>query len=335
VAKFEDNLSPYLTVVEQGSTPANPSAGDQKLFVRTSDHVLCYVNSSGVVTPVSAGLSSPLTTTGDMIYSSSGTTAARLAVGGSNTLLHGGASIPAYSAVLPADFDFAADNTTANASTGHHGLLPKLGGGTTNFLRADGSWNAPAGGGGAASAPTIVQSAYAGTTATTITLAQAPANGHTLILAGNTQSSDFATVSSTNTTWTKIYSHLADSAYRAIWVGLVAGGAGGTTITVTFTGSYNSMTVIEITDTLTATAGNTAQGAVNTWVSVSAAAGHIVASTGGNSNTTSTSMLLCTNVSVGRPTQVVPLLVAYSGGGDVGFYNGIVNGQDLVVAEIT
>jgi hypothetical protein len=54
VAKFEDNLSPYLTVVEQGSTPANPSSGDQKLFVRTSDHVLCYVNSSGTVTPIAS-----------------------------------------------------------------------------------------------------------------------------------------------------------------------------------------------------------------------------------------------------------------------------------------
>lgn len=51
---FQDNLSPYLTVVEQGSTPATPSAGDQKLFIRTSDHVLCYVNSSGTVTPVAS-----------------------------------------------------------------------------------------------------------------------------------------------------------------------------------------------------------------------------------------------------------------------------------------
>lgn len=37
------------------------------------------------------------------------------------------------------------DVTTLNATTGAHGLLPKLGGGTTNFLRADGSWAAPAG----------------------------------------------------------------------------------------------------------------------------------------------------------------------------------------------
>lgn len=40
------------------------------------------------------------------------------------------------------------DVTTLNATTSAHGLLPKLGGGTTNFLRADGTWAAPAGGGG-------------------------------------------------------------------------------------------------------------------------------------------------------------------------------------------
>lgn len=41
------------------------------------------------------------------------------------------------------------DNIDLNATTGAHGLLPKLGGGSTNFLRADGTWNAPASGGGA------------------------------------------------------------------------------------------------------------------------------------------------------------------------------------------
>ncbi len=45
------------------------------------------------------------------------------------------------------DFGTPDDNTDLNATTGVHGLLPKLGGGTTNFLRADGSWAAPAGGG--------------------------------------------------------------------------------------------------------------------------------------------------------------------------------------------
>ena len=37
------------------------------------------------------------------------------------------------------------DVTTNNASTVRHGLLPKLGGGTTNFLRADGTWATPVG----------------------------------------------------------------------------------------------------------------------------------------------------------------------------------------------
>lgn len=45
------------------------------------------------------------------------------------------------------------DITTLNATTGKHGLLPKLGGGTTNFFRADGTWAAPAGGGGGSYTP--------------------------------------------------------------------------------------------------------------------------------------------------------------------------------------
>lgn len=49
---FEDNNSPYLTIVEQGSTPSNPASGKQKLFIRNSDHVLCRVDSSGTITVV-------------------------------------------------------------------------------------------------------------------------------------------------------------------------------------------------------------------------------------------------------------------------------------------
>jgi len=45
------------------------------------------------------------------------------------------------------DFTAGDDNTTLDSSTSRHGLLLKLGGGTTNFLRADGTWNAAASGG--------------------------------------------------------------------------------------------------------------------------------------------------------------------------------------------
>lgn len=48
------------------------------------------------------------------------------------------------------------DNTDLNASTSTHGLLFKLGGGTTNFLRADGTWAAPGAATGARSVTVIV-----------------------------------------------------------------------------------------------------------------------------------------------------------------------------------
>jgi hypothetical protein len=47
------------------------------------------------------------------------------------------------------------DNTDLDATTGRHGLLPKLGGGTTNFLRADGAWATPAGGGDVSDGDTL------------------------------------------------------------------------------------------------------------------------------------------------------------------------------------
>lgn len=49
-----------------------------------------------------AGFANPMTTTGDIIYSSSGSTPARLGIGGANTLLHGG-TIPSYSAIVNGD----------------------------------------------------------------------------------------------------------------------------------------------------------------------------------------------------------------------------------------
>jgi len=62
--------------------------------------------------------------------------------GGPHATTHG----PGGSDPLKLD-DAAApdDNTDLNSSTSKHGLCPKLGGGTTNFLRADGSWAEPPG----------------------------------------------------------------------------------------------------------------------------------------------------------------------------------------------
>lgn len=67
--------------------------------------------------------------------------------------------------ILPADLDVSADNTTADATTGHHGLLQKLGGGSTNYLRADGTWAAPSGSGAPASVDYLVGTADGGLSA--------------------------------------------------------------------------------------------------------------------------------------------------------------------------
>ena len=51
----------------------------------------------------------------------------------------------AQSTLLLDDFGTPENNADLNATTGHHGLLPTLGGGTTNYLRADGNWAEPSG----------------------------------------------------------------------------------------------------------------------------------------------------------------------------------------------
>ena len=74
--------------------------------------------------------------TGDMYYRSTMAALTRLAVGGSNTVIHGGTT-PAYSAVVEADITLA-DNTTNDATTTKHGLLQKVVAGASsgimNFL---------------------------------------------------------------------------------------------------------------------------------------------------------------------------------------------------------
>lgn len=72
-------------------------------------------------------LSNVLTTTGDIIYSSSGTTAARLGIGGANTVLHGGTT-PSYSGIAIADII-----TTGGTA------------GSTTYLRGDGQWSTVSG----------------------------------------------------------------------------------------------------------------------------------------------------------------------------------------------
>jgi len=80
----------------------------------------------------------PTTTRGDLIVRGASSNG-RLAVGSATQVLHGGATDPAYSAVVEADITLS-DNTTNDVSTTKHGFVPKAPNLTTKFLRADGTW---------------------------------------------------------------------------------------------------------------------------------------------------------------------------------------------------
>jgi len=47
-----NSKNPKLIFVEQGSAPATPDSGEQKVFIRSSDHHVCRVNSAGSVTDI-------------------------------------------------------------------------------------------------------------------------------------------------------------------------------------------------------------------------------------------------------------------------------------------
>lgn len=62
MAKASDNRFPKLIVTE-GTTPASPAAGDQKLYIDSADHKLKRVNSTGTVTSIEGGGSGILAVT--------------------------------------------------------------------------------------------------------------------------------------------------------------------------------------------------------------------------------------------------------------------------------
>lgn len=134
----------------------------------------------------------PMTTTGDIIVGGASGVPTRKAIGGANTVIHGGTT-PTYSAVVEADITLA-DNTTNNVSTSKHGFTPKLPNDATKYLNGVGAYSVPASGTPIATAGGTVN-AQTGTYSPTITLA----TNTTLILNSvglNTSPSPTATIDS-------------------------------------------------------------------------------------------------------------------------------------------
>ena len=231
--------------VSADNTTADSTTGHHGLLPKLGGGTTNFLRADGswAAPPGSGSMSNPMTTTGDIIYSSDGSgTPARLAVGGANVLLHGGTT-PAYSAVVEGDLGLT-DITTANATTSAHGFLPKLDNNSAHFLNGAGAWSTPAGGGGSllGSVPVQMANNAASGTSYTITLGSTPTNGNKLILVGGAQSvsGSISSITQTNVTWSQLHGYGANGAYVDIWVGSVGASAGTSIAVVHAAGSFTA-----------------------------------------------------------------------------------------------
>jgi hypothetical protein len=199
------------------------------------------------------------------------------------------------------------------------------------------------GGGGGLTVPSVVQAASNGTSATTITIAAA-ASGNRLIMITNSTTGQITAPTCTNVTWTQIKTlSSTGSSFYAIWVGVVAGGSSGTTITVTKPGTFNTMTVLEIKDALTPTAGvstavseaaNTSA-IVNVTVLTGHTAGHLVCFAGGQDNTATAGRIFPSVPCVGVHEGIDQIVVGYCLSTNIACqYFSTATGA-LLIAEIT
>jgi hypothetical protein len=179
---------------------------------------------------------------------------------------------------------------------------------------------ASGGGGGGASFPGIVQ-IHEGQTGNSLSgsimLDQAPAEGHSLILAvSDSSGSGPSSVSSDNTTWTK----LDGPAWGlSVWVG-VCGASAGTVLTVDGLGSYSYATIIEINQALTPTLAHGGVGTHDTTTDyvrlADVTAGHLIVAAVTTNGTTGTSTALSgiNPPTVGATNRRASLIVGYATG---------------------
>ncbi len=106
---FENNLSPYLTIVE-ATEPSAPSAGQQRLYIDSTTHLLKATNSSGTDRTIEGSSTTIANDTiwaaqGDIVVATGNDAAAVLAKGAAGTVPTAGASTLAYA--LPPGYRMA------------------------------------------------------------------------------------------------------------------------------------------------------------------------------------------------------------------------------------
>jgi hypothetical protein len=120
-----------------------------------------FVTLNSAVVPVTnGGLGLSSAVTAGVLYGVSATVAAYTSAGSATTVLHGSATVPAFSAVVEADITLA-DNTTNNVSTTKHGFTPKLPNDVAKYLNGTGAYSIPPAAGATAKASASVSAAGA------------------------------------------------------------------------------------------------------------------------------------------------------------------------------
>jgi hypothetical protein len=127
----------------------------------------------------------------------------------------------------------------------------------------------------------------------------APTDGNVLILHCNgANTADPTSISSTNTTWTKVATSASGGAKYSLWVGVVAGGAGGTVITITHANAFMTARCLELDITLTPTAVQTANGTTSASLT-GATPGNLIVVAGGRDDTTQQVAVTCEGETTG------------------------------------
>lgn len=115
MVKASENIFPQVILDAVTSDPAAPSNDNWKLYAKANG---IYARSSNAVFgPFVTGsaLANPMTTTGDVIYSSDNSgTAARLAIGSNGTVARSTGTLPAWA--VPVGFEYSYAQRTSTAS---------------------------------------------------------------------------------------------------------------------------------------------------------------------------------------------------------------------------
>lgn len=247
------NRFPKIRLVE-GAAAATPAAGEVHLYVK-ADGLLYWKDDAGVEYAVSTG--------GDVSVHLADTTDAHDA--SAISVLDTGALLTATdveaalaelaTALAGATAPDADDVAIADAGTYFTGTDVEA------ALQELGADVAALGAGGADLIPAVVQLATNGTngTSTVVTIAAA-ASGQRLIVVVGSNGRDVNPPTCTNVTFTEVLAVAQSTTmYLSVYVGIVAGGSSGTSVTVSATGSnWIFADVYEVPDALTPTAGSSA-----------------------------------------------------------------------------